>query len=143
MDSQIGPIFLSQHWLMRLKDFVDLRQDAGTLQQHILDATAVRETLAFRYTAAARSDKTPRPGDGPAFGDCRIHRRQSLPGAFWISTGWPDGNAAPMMAAVGCSFFAIQDDPAPQIIALAKSGIIGAIGACIYLAGDFAAGHRL
>jgi len=35
--------------------------------------------------------------------------------AFWIATGWPSGSAAPMMAAVFCSFFAAMDDPVPAI----------------------------
>ena len=120
--------------LTRLKDFVDLRQDAGTLQQHILDATELRDALAFRYTAAARAIR--HRDQGMAFlSALAAFLAVGLAGAFWISTGWPDGNAAPMMAAVGCSFFAIQDDPAPQIIALAKSGLIGAAGACVYLVG--------
>jgi uncharacterized membrane protein YccC len=38
-----------------------------------------------------------------------------------------------MMAAVGCSFFAAQDDPAPQIVDFANSAIIGAIVAGVYL----------
>ena len=38
-----------------------------------------------------------------------------------------------MLAAVGTSFFAVQDDPAPQIVDLANAGIIGAIGAGVYL----------
>jgi uncharacterized membrane protein YccC len=35
--------------------------------------------------------------------------------AFWILTSWPAGAAAPMMAAILCSFFATQDDPVPAI----------------------------
>ena len=92
--------------LMRLKDFVDLRQDAGTLQEHILDATAVHETLAFRYTAAARTIRHRDQGMA-LLSAIAAFIAISLAGAFWISTGWSDGNAAPMMAAVGCSFFAI------------------------------------
>jgi uncharacterized membrane protein YccC len=35
--------------------------------------------------------------------------------ALWIGLGWTDGGTAAMMTAVFCSFFAAQDDPAPQI----------------------------
>ena len=35
--------------------------------------------------------------------------------AFWITTAWPSGSAAAMMAAVFCSFFATMDDPVPAI----------------------------
>jgi len=38
-----------------------------------------------------------------------------------------------MMAAVACCFFAVQDDPAPQMIRFANSAIVGAIGAGVYL----------
>ena len=56
-----------------------------------------------------------------------------LASAIWIATAWPDGMSAPMLAAVGASFFAVQDDPAPQIVDLANAGLIGAIGAGVYL----------
>jgi Fusaric acid resistance protein family len=55
-----------------------------------------------------------------------------LASAIWIATAWPEGSAAPMLAAVGASFFAAQDDPAPQIVHT-NAGLIGAIGAGIYL----------
>jgi uncharacterized membrane protein YccC len=35
--------------------------------------------------------------------------------AIWIITGWPEGSVAALSAAVFCSFFATQDDPAPAI----------------------------
>ncbi len=35
--------------------------------------------------------------------------------ALWIVTGWPEGSVAALTAAVFCSFFATQDDPAPAI----------------------------
>jgi uncharacterized membrane protein YccC len=35
--------------------------------------------------------------------------------ATWILSGWGDGAAAPMMAAVFCCFFAALDDPVPAI----------------------------
>jgi uncharacterized membrane protein YccC len=35
--------------------------------------------------------------------------------ALWIITGWPEGSVAALSAAVFCSFFATQDDPAPAI----------------------------
>jgi uncharacterized membrane protein YccC len=116
----------------RLKDFIDLRQDASILQRHVLDATPARETLSFRYTAGARRIRHRDPGMA-LLSAVAAFLAVLLAGAIWIATGWPDGSAAPMMAAVGCSFFAIQDDPASQIIDLAKSGLIGAVGATVYL----------
>lgn len=120
--------------LLRLKDFIDLRQDTRELQHLLRDRRPLKAPLAFSYTARA---KTIRHRDhGMAF--------LSAVGAFlaivvtcviWIQTGWPDGSAAPMMAAVACSFFATFDDPAPYILSFANAAIVGAVCAGIYLFG--------
>jgi uncharacterized membrane protein YccC len=116
----------------RLEDFIDLRQDARGLQRHIVAATPVRETLAFRYTAAARRIRHHDHGMA-LLSALAAFIAIVLASAIWIATAWPEGSAAPMLAAVGASFFAAQDDPAPQIVHLANAGLIGAIGAGIYL----------
>jgi uncharacterized membrane protein YccC len=120
--------------LLRLCDFIDLRQDTRQLQQLLRDRRSPSSPMAFSYTARARSIR---------------HRDYGMAllsavGAFlaivvmcaiWISTGWPEGSAAPMMAAVACCFFATFDDPAPYIIGFANSAIIGALCAAVYLFG--------
>jgi uncharacterized membrane protein YccC len=53
--------------------------------------------------------------------------------AFWISTGWTDGASAPMMAAVGCCFYATQDDPAPSIRSFAWWSLAAIVVVAIYL----------
>src|SRR5258708_39253721 len=116
----------------RLKDLIDLRQDRRVLEQHIVEGTSVKEALAFRYTAEARHIRH-HDHDLALLSAVGAVLAILLASAIWIATGWVDGYSAPMMAAVGCSFFAIQDDPAPQIIDLANAAIIGAIGAAIYL----------
>jgi uncharacterized membrane protein YccC len=52
--------------------------------------------------------------------------------AMWIATGWPDGAAAPMMAAVACCFFASRDDPVPAILQFANWSGIGVVIMAIY-----------
>jgi uncharacterized membrane protein YccC len=116
----------------RLEDFIDLRQDARGLQRHVVDGTPVRETLAFRYTVAARRIRHHDHGMA-LLSALTAFLSIVLASAIWIATAWPDGMSAPMLAAVGTSFFAVQDDPAPQIVDLANAGIIGAIGAGVYL----------
>ena len=116
----------------RLEDFIDLRQDARGLQRHIVDGTPVRETLAFRYTAQARRIRHHDHGMALLSALAAV-LSIVLASAIWIATAWPDGMSAPMLAAVGASFFAVQDDPAPQIVDLANAGLIGAIGAGVYL----------
>ena len=118
--------------LARLRDFIDLRQDARILQRHIADGTPVTEDLTFRYTAAARTIRH-RDHGMALLSAVGVFITILVTCAIWIATGWPHGSAAPMMAAVGCSFFAAQDDPAPFIVSFANSAILGALGAGAYL----------
>jgi uncharacterized membrane protein YccC len=118
--------------VVRLKDLIDLRQDAQILHRHILDGTPAGETLAFPFTAKARSIRHRDHGIA-LLSAIAAFLAILLASAIWIATAWPDGSAAPMMAAVGCSFFAMQDDPAPQILGLANGALIGAVGAGVFL----------
>ena len=101
--------------LIRLRELVDLSSDCRALERAIAkgsDPTLV--PLAFQ------------PESGVVVSRHRDHALAlwSAAGtaiaillccALWIATGWADGASAPMMAAVGCSFFAAQDDPAKGI----------------------------
>ncbi|MCJ2021828.1 FUSC family protein [Methylobacterium sp. E-065] len=118
--------------LVRLRDFIDLRQDARILQRHIADGTPVTEDLTFRYTAAARTIRH-RDHGMALLSALGVFLTVLVTCAIWIATGWPHGSAAPMMAAVGCSLFAAQDDPAPFIVSFANSAILGALGSGAYL----------
>lgn len=118
----------------RLRDFIDLRQDARLLQRHITDGTSVSEELAFRYTAAARTIRH-RDHGMAILSAVGVFLVVLLTCWIWIATGWPDGAGAPMMASVGCCFFAAQDDPAPSILGFANSAVLGAVVAAIYLFG--------
>jgi uncharacterized membrane protein YccC len=118
--------------IARLRDFIDLRQDTRTLKQHIEDGSPVREPLAFRYTAVARTIRH-RDHGMALLSAIGAFIAILVTSAIWIATGWPDGSAAPTMAAVGCCLFAVQDDPATGIVSFANSAIVGAIGAGAYL----------
>ena len=118
----------------RLHDLIDLRQDARLLQWHVADGTPVTEDLVFRYTAAARTIRH-RDHGMALLSAVGVFLTVLITCGIWIATGWPDGAGAPMMAAVGCCFFAAQDDPAPSIVGFANSAIVGGIVAGIYLFG--------
>ncbi|MER2264488.1 FUSC family protein [Methylobacterium oxalidis] len=118
----------------RLRDFIDLRQDTRLLQRHIAEGRPLTEDLAFRYTAAARTSRH-RDHGMALLSAIGVFLSIVITCAIWIATGWPDGAGAPMMAAVGCCFFAAQDDPAPLIVGFANSALVGAVGAGIYLFG--------
>ena len=53
--------------------------------------------------------------------------------AYWIGTAWPDGAQAAALAAVGCAFFAAQDDPAPSIVGFVYAAIVALVVDAIYL----------
>jgi len=53
--------------------------------------------------------------------------------ALWISTAWPEGYVAAMMAAVFCSFYAAQDDPAPAIVGFLVWSLLALPLAMLYL----------
>jgi uncharacterized membrane protein YccC len=117
--------------VIRLGDYLDLRQDTVALRGHIGRGEPMTEPYAFQYTARARTVR---------------HHDQLLAllsavaaaiavltsSAFWIASSWPDGFAAPMLAAAACSLFAAQDDPVLQINDFVKAAIIGTIIAAIY-----------
>jgi uncharacterized membrane protein YccC len=119
--------------LIRLRELVDLSQDCRALRSAIAagnDASGVE--LAFR------------PEAGTALVRHRDHGMAlwSAAGAmiailsccgFWIATGWVDGTSAPMMAAVACSFFAAQDDPAPGIRGFTWWSIVSMAIVAVYL----------
>lgn len=117
---------------VRLRDVVDLRQDLRALRGHLAAGTAPRAPLAFAYTARVRSIRH-RDHGLAAFSAFGVFVGLLVCCAIWITTGWPDGSAAPMMGAVACCLFAAQDDPAPQILSFTNSAIVGALGAALYL----------
>jgi len=53
----------------------------------------------------------------------------------WVETGWSYGAGAAVIAAVACSFFAAQDDPAPAIAQMLRNALIVTAAVWIY---DFA-----
>jgi len=123
---------LTTSLLVRMKDFVDLRQDARMLEAHVIKGRQVQQPLLFRYTAAARAIRHEDHGMAlrSAFA---AFVAIIVSGAFWIASGWPDGSSAPMLAAVGCSFFAAFDDPTPGIKKFLYAGLIAIALDCVYL----------
>ena len=126
------PSLLKETLSERLDDLIDLLQDVKFLRRDTAEGSRTAEQLRFRYTARVR-DVRHRDHGVALLSAIAAFIAIGVASIIWIATGWPDGSACPMMAAVGCSFFAIQDDPAVQIFDLAKSALIGAAAAAIYL----------
>ncbi|ARP87910.1 FUSC family protein [Bordetella genomosp. 9] len=54
---------------------------------------------------------------------------------LWIAVGWRDGASGAMMSAVAASFFAAQDDPAPNILAFLLWAVVAMVITGVYLFG--------
>lgn len=119
--------------LMRLRELVDISADCRILNQAIAQGgRPPGATLAFQ----------PDTGVAPVrYADHGMALWSAggavlailLCCAFWILTGWVDGASAPMMAAVGCSFFAAQDDPSVGLRGFAKWTLVSMIIVAAYL----------
>ena len=119
--------------LIRLRDVVDVSADCRALERTIADGSdPALVKLAFE------------PEAGIVLSRHRDHALAlwSAAGAvaailiccvLWIATGWTDGASAPMMAAVGCSFFAAQDDPAKGISSFGWWSLVAVIVVGLYL----------
>jgi len=119
--------------LSRLRELVDLSRDCRVLTEAIAESRNVSTIdLAFHSEAGAAPVR---------------HRDRGLAlwsaagavvailicCAFWIGTGWPDGASAPMMAAVACSFFAAQDEPARFIRSFGRWSLVAIVVVVVYL----------
>ncbi len=118
--------------LMRLRDLTDIVHDARALRDQVAAGNPNLPPLAL-----------PR-GIAPDATRFRDHGMALLSGfaamltigvvcAFWIGAAWPNGSIAALQAAVGCSFFAAQDDPAPAILQFLWLTLVSVAIAAVYL----------
>ncbi|MFN5671919.1 FUSC family protein, partial [Bradyrhizobium sp.] len=118
--------------LLRLRDLIDISADCRAVADAIAagrDISTVQ--LAFHPESGAAPVRHRDHGmalwsaAGTAVAIlicCRV----------WIATGWADGASAPMMAAVACSFFAAQDEPARSIRAFGLFSLVAIVVVAIY-----------
>ncbi|MDB5656645.1 MAG: hypothetical protein JWQ94_4258, partial [Tardiphaga sp.] len=119
--------------LMRMRELVDISQDCRVLNQAIAEGGRPDGAkLMFRPEAGVAPVRHVDHGMALwSAGGCML--AVLLCCAFWISTGWVDGATAPMMAAVGCSFFAQQDDPSVGLRSFAIWTLVALIIVALYL----------
>ncbi|MFT4117578.1 FUSC family protein [Bradyrhizobium sp.] len=132
-DSTSWERIITTSLLSRLRELVDLSRDCRVLTDAIAEGDNISAVdLAFHSEAGAAPVR---------------HRDRGLAlwsaagaavailicCAFWIGTGWPDGASAPMMAAVACSFFAAQDEPARFIRSFGLWSLVAIVVVAIYL----------
>ena len=105
--------------LLRLRELVDTANDTRILRRAIAGHRAhLSGRLAFNAGTAVLLVRH-RDHAMALLSAIGVAIAILITSAFWIETGWPDGSAAPMMAAVACCFFASRDDPVPAILQFA------------------------
>ncbi|WP_439392691.1 FUSC family protein [Bradyrhizobium sp. PMVTL-01] len=119
--------------LLRLRELVDLSRDCRELTEAIADNRNV-STLELAFHSEAGAAPVRHRDRGLALWSAAGAAAAILICcAFWIGTGWPDGASAPMMAAVACSFFAAQDEPARFIRSFGLWSLVAIVVVAIYL----------
>ncbi|MGY4474228.1 FUSC family protein [Bradyrhizobium sp. USDA 3364] len=118
--------------LLRLRELVDISTDCRALSDAIAAGQDISTVpLAFQ----------PESGAAPVRHRDHGMALWSAAGAtvailiccgLWIGIGWSDGASAPMMAAVACSFFAAQDEPARSIRAFGLFSLVAIVVVAIY-----------
>ncbi|OKO81494.1 FUSC family protein [Bradyrhizobium sp. AS23.2] len=132
-DSATWERIITTSLLSRLRELVDLSRDCRALSEAIAESRNVSTLdLAFHSEAGAASVRH-RDRGLALWSAAGAALAILICCAFWIGTGWPDGASAPMMAAVACSFFAAQDEPARFIRSFGLWSLVSIVVVAIYL----------
>jgi uncharacterized membrane protein YccC len=132
-DSASWERIITTSLLLRLRELVDLSRDCRVLSEAIAESRNVSTLdLAFRSEAGAAPVRH-RDRGLALWSAVGAATAILICCAFWIGTGWPDGASAPMMAAVACSFFAAQDEPARFIRSFGLWSLVAIVVVAIYL----------
>ncbi|MDN5001557.1 FUSC family protein [Bradyrhizobium sp. GCM10027634] len=132
-DSASWERIITTSLLSRLRDLVDLSRDCRALTEAIGEGRSISTVdLAFHSEAGAAPSRHSDRGLA-LWSAAGAATAILICCAFWIGTGWPDGASAPMMAAVVCSFFAAQDEPARFIRSFGLWSLIAIVVVAIYL----------
>jgi uncharacterized membrane protein YccC len=116
----------------RLREIVDLWQDANALRAQILAGRDAGRRQALRLSTVA--SPVPHFDLGlMAFSAGSAVLATFVACVVWITSGWDQGAGFVIIAAVSCSFFATSDNPVPQIRMLTILTAVSAGVAGIYL----------
>lgn len=132
-DSASWERIITTSLLLRLRELVDLSRDCRALTGAIAEGRSI-STLDLAFQSEAGAAPVRHRDRGLALWSAAGAASAILICcAFWIGTGWPDGASAPMMAAVACSFFAAQDEPARFIRSFGLWSLVAIVVVAIYL----------
>ncbi len=116
--------------LGRLRELIDLRQDCSALRAHIQAGRGGLPRLAGPDIPAAAQHRD--PGMAVLSG-LSAGLAVGLTCLFWIASAWPEGAVTAEMAAVGCCFFAAQDNPVPAIMGFLRWTMVAVVVDAVYL----------
>ncbi|WP_247461432.1 FUSC family protein, partial [Bradyrhizobium sp. 62] len=119
--------------LWRLRELVDLSRDCRALTEAIAENRNVSSLDLDFHSEAGAAPVRHRDRGLALWSAAGAASAILICCAFWIGTGWPDGASAPMMAAVACSFFAAQDEPARFIRSFGLWSLVAIVVVAIYL----------
>jgi uncharacterized membrane protein YccC len=132
-DSASWERIITTSLLLRLRDLVDLSRDCRDLTEAIAENRNVSTLELVFHSEAGAAPVRHRDRGLALWSAAGAAIAVLLCCAFWIGTGWPDGASAPMMAAVACSFFAAQDEPARFIRSFGLWSMVAIVVVAVYL----------
>jgi uncharacterized membrane protein YccC len=123
---------LEESLRLRLVDLATLLRDARTLLQWLRDNRPGLPPLegGLEVEAAPLQHRDPLMA---IYSGAAAAVTIGLICAYWIASAWPEGAVAAELAAVACSFFAAQDDPAPAIFRFLRGTVVAVIVDGVYL----------
>ncbi|MBN8925594.1 MAG: FUSC family protein [Rhodospirillales bacterium] len=118
--------------VLRLVEMIDLLWDTSQLRAAIAAGDHAPPPLVVPEGAIAGRVLHRDPGLAALSGFAAA-LAVGLVVAFWIGSGWSEGAIAAQMAAVGASFFAVQDDPVPAILRFTGWALVACVVDAAYL----------
>ena len=122
---------ITASFMLRLREFVDLASDSRALRRSIATGREPNTPLHIRQEHGVIGTRH-RDHAMALLSSLGVSIAIVICCWFWIESGWPDGSAAPMMAAVACCFFASQDNPVPAILQFANYTIVAVVLMAVY-----------
>ncbi len=116
--------------LVRLHELVAMVRHSRAIRRHVMEGAAPDDAPE---TAGLAAPHRVRDHGLALLSAVAAWLATLLVCAFWIFTGWTSGAGAAVIVAVACSFFAAQDDPAPQIALMLRNAVIVALADAVYV----------
>jgi uncharacterized membrane protein YccC len=126
--------------IARVRDLIQIWGDCIDLKQDIVNGS--HHELRWRRFGMSLDNRPMHRDYGMAFySSFAAMLATFIATAFWVLSGWSQGNAAPMMAGVLCCLFATMDDPTPMMKQFLYASIAAVAGGFILEFGVFPAVH--